>query len=467
MERPFKARGNQDIILMRRLLFIILFYASLALPARGAVEIYNYDPATECSDRFEVKVKGKKVLTVPTNEPHIALFGTDAVQTVEVRFLKGAPKSVEVRPLGKKYEYSLKGNVLKLRLKTYDRVSVEADGDLDHPLFIFVNPLEKEAFAKACKDPETLVFKAGKTYRKNLWQVFDKYKRVYIQGGAIVKGFLRQDAGVQDCSIDGCGILNARDTEKNVAFHVKKSNGFVARNITVLNRVYWTFRMDFADNFTVDNIKAVADCPFNDNWDENDAIHFIGSTHGKVSRCFGYSWDDAYNITTTFFKNVGPTYDIELEDCIGWNVQPGNSFELSWGMKEDTHDIRYRNIYSIHSGTKQAKNRRAGVSIHNGGQKAVWNISYENVWIEDPAEGALSLFILKDGSVHDISYRNVHILKPAPRGICIQGKDEDHKIYNVSFENLWYGDHRVTSVEDSCFHQKPFPLAFTQNVTVK
>lgn len=437
-----------------------------AFSAFAGVEIYNYDPQTEISDRYEVKVGGKNVLTMPTNEPHVALFGTDKPVIVEVKFLASAPKSVEVRPLGKKYEYTLEGNVLKVKLNTYDRVSVEADGDLAHPLFIFVNPLEKKAFAQACKDPNTLVLKAGTTYEKNLWQVFDTYKHVYIQGGAIVKGFLRQDAGIENCSVDGCGVINARDTDKNVAFHIKRSDGFVAKNITVLNRVYWTFRMDFSDNFTVDNIKAVADCPFNDNWDENDAIHFVACTNGSVKHCFGYAWDDAYNVTSSFFKNIGPCFEIDFDDCIGWNVQPGNSFQISWSTKDDVHDIRYQNIYSIHSGTKERKWYRGAVAIVNDGPKTVSNISYDNVWIEDPTENAISLFILNEGGIHDISFKNIHILKPAPRGICIRGKNEEHKIQGVSFENLWYGDHLVTSMDDPCFHQQPYPIKFTENCTI-
>lgn len=448
--------------------FVTALFSLCCLWASAAeYEVYDYSPELERSDRYAVSLDGREIVTIPTLDPHVAVFGTDGKVELKIKFLKGAPANVQVRPLGKSYDYELKGDELTLSLTTYDNVSVEADGDLDHPLFIFANPLEKESLEKALKDPDTYVFKAGRIYHRNMRNIFDDYENVYIQGGAVIDGCLLQEHNAIDCSIDGGGIIDNRLHRKSVAFHVMKSKNFAARNITIINSDYWCFRLSWSDYFTTDNVKAVGECPMNDNWDENDAIHFVCCNHGTVRHCFGYSWDDAYNVTSSFFANIGETSDIHFEDCVGWNVHPGNSFEISWSTKEHVHDISYKNIYAIHSGTKDSKNRRAGISIHNGGDHNVWNVRYENVWIEDPYENSISLFALKTGNVENIVYKNIHILKNAPRKVCIQGSSQGGMVRNVTFENIWIEGRRISDLSDPAFASEIFPLKYVQNVSIK
>lgn len=453
------------------------------------LECYTYPKgALEESQAYGVTVEGEKVYTFNANpgglaitpggahggasvakagahadEPHVAIFGAAKPVTVKVQFLKKTPSKVDVRPLSKNYTYTLSGNELTITLQEGDRISVEPDGDTDSPLFIFVNPVEVNALRDAMQDPQTKVYKAGTLTNVNTLQL-RTYKKLYIQGGAIVKGCIfSKTEGINDVSICGCGIVDSRDFDSNSALTIYYSDGVEVRNLTVLNRKCWTFRMNLVSNFNIDNVKVVGVCPYNDNWDENDAIHFLGSKHGIVTRCFGYSWDDAFNIGTNFQDLYGDeTFDIHVSDAIAWNVHPGNSFEFGWTCEYPNHDHSYKDCYAIHSGTKGSKNMRAGISFHNNGSQTMSNISYENIYIEDPQENGLYISTLHQGSskgttvghVKNISFKNINILTTPPAGCTISGYSSSGKVEDITFDGLYVAGKKITSLEDPIFVKK-------------
>ncbi len=86
---------------------------------------------------------------------------------------------------------------------------------------------------------------------------------------------------------------------------------------------------------------------------------------------------------------------IWYEDCIGWNVDAGNTFEIGYETNVDIRNVHYRDIYAIHSGTGTSDLRRAGLSIHNGAAGTVSNVTYENAYLEDVMEFAVYLACLK------------------------------------------------------------------------
>lgn len=454
------------------------------------LELYNYpDGILEKSQVYSVTVDGKEVYTFNANpggllampadgvhggttvakcgahgdEPHVAIFGVAKPVSVKVKFLKKTPSAVDVRPLSKNYAYSLSGNELTITLQEGDRISIEPDGDTDSPLFLFVNPTEAKEFNAALNDPQTMVYRAGKIHDVKTLQL-KNYKKIYIQGGAVLKGCIfSKTEGINDVSICGCGIVDSRDFDSNSALTIYYSDGVVVKNLTVLNRKCWTFRMNLVSNFNIDNVKVVGVCPYNDNWDENDAIHFLGSKYGTVTRCFGYSWDDAFNIGTNFQDLYGDeTYEIHVSDAIAWNVHPGNSFEFGWTCEYPNHDHSYKDCYAIHSGTKGSKNMRAGISFHNNGSQTMSNISYENIYIEDPQENGLYISTLHQGSsqgatvghVKNISFKNINILKTPPAGCTISGYSSSGKVEDITFDGLYVAGKKITSLEDPIFVKK-------------
>lgn len=460
------------------------------------VEVYDYPSTMASSDRYSVSVEGKdaKVIVasseitgddyaVPTDsqsssydEPELCVFGADREVSVKVRFLKKTPSSIRIAPVNRNYSYSLSGNELTITLKAYDRISVEADGDLLHPLFIFVNPCESQALNAASADPDTQVLRAGFFYG-NL--SFSSIKKVYVQGGAVVTGYARSTSGIDGLELSGCGILDGRSYSGSV-IDIHYSRNAKISNLTVINKKNWSVRFAGCDNLLVDNLKVVASCPFNDHWDENDAIHLMACVNSTVQRCFGYSWDDAFTLNSTYISGdelryTTDVHDVTFQDCIGWNVRPGNSFEIGYNNMDDVHDVLYKDCISIHSGTKGSGNTRAGFSIQDCREGTVYNIRYEDCCVEDPAECAITCCIkngsgLTDyhpGSVHDITYKNIKIGAAPKWGCAVFGYGSTNQVRNIVFDNVSVNGTKLASVNDAGFVSSKYPLKHYYNISFK
>lgn len=463
-------------------------YMSTRLDAYVPVvyEVYDYPSEIDLSEKYSVTVEGLDATVINANkgglslvpadasimgengdEPHFSAFGADVPVTVKIKFLDGAPDHVDVRPLSKNYRYDLSSDEMTITLNTYDRISVEADGDTDSPLFIFVNPVEQEALYQAKNNHYTKVYEAGKVHDIGAMSFLQK-DHIYIQGGAVVKGHVYDLSGTENVSIRGCGILDGRGYAKRDGIRIGSSDHLSVENIILLNRMYWSLRLDLCDNAVVDNVKVIAVCPENDRWDENDAIHLVGCTNTTLRRCFAYSWDDAYNIGTTFNATSRESYGCTISDAIAWNVHPGNSFEIGWLINEDNHDHRIENSYAIHSGTKETKNYRAGVSIHNEGTGSIYNISYDNIYIEDPTEHGIYFGIFSNeqgaGQLYDITMTNVNILKTPPRGITLRGLDEEHKVRNITFNGLYIEGKKITWDNVAEYESENLPMWYYENI---
>jgi len=447
----------------------VLLLATLSMKA-VEVESYTYSPDVVQSSRYAVSVQGKPVTVLQTPEPDVAIFGADGEVTVKIQCLGFVPDTVTVRPIAKNYKYSLQGNEITLTLKTGDRVSVEPGrGDYNiewrdnKPLFIFVNPLEKEAVAKARKNGNTVFYEAGKIHRVGLIPMSEG-KNVYIQGGAIVEGYVDTRDAYSGYKLEGCGVLDGNLADgvtfpKKNAVRIENCNKLILRNLTIFNMDYWTTYVVHCDHTLLDNIKVVATFSHiaNGTGCENDGIDICGSRDVLVKGCFAYCHDDAFCIkssTPTCTRLSSKNY---FEDCVAWNVDSGNSFEIGYRISGGVDDCHFKDIYAIHSGHRPKSNfRRSGLSIHAGSDGTLSNLTYENVWIEDPAEYTININVFKTpyksyewapGKIENVKINNLHILKNAPLGGVIKGYDEDHLTQNIAFTNVWLCGEKVTDFQ--------------------
>lgn len=457
-------------------------------------EVYRYPDGLELSDRYSVSVEGFDATVFPTtypsqgdytvpldkqstesDDPNYCVFSSDREVTVKVRFLKNAPSSVQIRPLYKKYNYSLSGDELTVKLNTYDRVSIETDGDLLHPLFIFVNPCEWDEYLEAIKDPNAHVLEEGQIYTSSL--NLAGCSKLFIRGGAVVRNCFNHQYAISGAQISGCGIIDAR-AFVSPCLMLAYADGVTVSNLTLINKRNWTARFVGCNNCTIDNIKVVAACPFNDNWDENDAFHLQACQNCTLNRCFGYSWDDAFVVNSSRTGSDADysrdTYGIHFYDCVAWNVRPGNSFEIGWTNINDVHDVDYKWCCAIHSGTKNNGNHRAAFSIQNAHKGSVYNILYENCYGEDLQECGITATILKGkdygttwqaGKVYGITYRNVSIANAPKWGFDIQGYDSSHKVSTLTFENITVAGNKVTSLTDTGVASSRYPAKYYEKIT--
>ncbi|MBQ2521769.1 MAG: hypothetical protein II537_03595 [Bacteroidales bacterium] len=431
-------------------------------PSASRVETYRYASQLAPSAAYAVKVNGEDQFVYPTSEAQIVTFGCDGPVTVEVIPARSGFSSVAVRPLSKNYPLKKTAEGIRLSLSPYDRVSVEFDGDESCPLFIFANPLSGEK--PSPEDPNVLFFEAGKVHPAGKIQL-RQGQRLYIEGGAVVDGYVSASR-LKGVSLDGFGILNAVP-------YTKEPNGIgilecgdvrVANLITCNTSGRMAF---FYKNLGVeiDNLKCVGRFY---SGEQTDAIDLYCNQDVRVTRCFCYGNDDTYCIKSQKFQFAGEVKHIRFDDCIAWNYR-GNSFELGYETNLDVSDIRYTNIYSIHSSGPEIEYRRGAVTIHAAAAGTVSDISYENVFIEDPKEFGIMVWVLQSeynigngvtyapGVVKNVRFKNVRFLKAPRYGNLVMGFDTAHTA-EVSFENLVVEGKKVR--DDHGFHRAFCSLSF-------
>lgn len=427
----------------------------------GTIEYYSYPASYAASEYFAASVNGKSAHVFETVEPSVLSFGCEETATVAIKNRKGKIESYDVRPHNKNYKSYMRNGMVILELNPYDRASVTVNGDLDHPIFVFANPLEERPNPA---DKNIRILKAG-TETSGLITLTDG-QSLYLEGGAVLKGCVRAD-NRRNVKVWGPGVIDGRediaDNTRPVLFNY--CSGITLNDVTVLNVSSWTVNMFECRDIVTDNMKIIA--TFNTNvlpqGHQNDGFSIIGSDRMKVTRGFSYAHDDTYSIKTQKWVYSGVVTDVLYEDCISWMRKHGHAFELGTGLGKDLSGVVWRNCYSFNGGGYTNASGSSGVigdiGICQAAGGNVSNVLYENIYIENSLSRPMFLRIYnagegenigtgikwsQPGTVRDITFRNIHIDHAAPQPLYIHGYDDAHKI-GATFENLIIGGTKVTS----------------------
>lgn len=450
--------------------------APAELPVASEIEYYEFDPSLRESELYSVKAGDRFAYIYPTYEPHICWFGAsdDGYVRVEVDLQGAKISSVDVHPFAVDFRKEVAGNKLVLFLKTYDRVCVEFNGSQENPLLIFVNPIDRDRPSK--DDPSVLYFEAGKVHNAGAITLTDECRRVYLEPGAIVDGtiFAKDVRGVE---ISGGGLLRTIDCARShsdfyqpFSIALNSCESASVRDITnICNSGGWVSLYTNCHHSWITNVHSLGINSAEGVKTNNDSMDIIGGKDIHVSKCFLRGHDDCYCLKSQKFKLKGEVDGIWYDDCIGWNVDAGNTFEIGYETMIDITNVHYTNIHSIHSGTSSSELRRAAVSIHNGGAGTISNVTYENVYLDDVQEFAIYLSCLSHnynigyeedgqtpltyspGKIDGVTMTNVKVFSTRPlKGKCvIRGYDWDHTVSNVTFRNFEHLSQKVTGITDA------------------
>lgn len=435
-------------------------------------EVYTYSPAAPMSAYYTVTVGGDDCYVYPVNtshdKPQLVSFGTDGLVRVEVTPLKVTPTSVVVRPLAKKYPHRIENGKIVLYLNEGDHATIEVNGDENAPLFLYANPLEVNKPKPT--DQGVRYYAAGQIYDLQPTFGLASGETLYIEGGAIVKGAF-QVRGVDNITIAGYGIIDdfyVKNENQNLwSFKVWECNNVKVDGVTVCNMYGWSCAFLTVNDLDINNFKVIAPYnEFNDVGVDNGGIDLLGCQRAKCINSFAYAHDDGILVKAHKWGYRGHVKDNLFENCISWTVGGGNSFEIGYELNDGVEDVTFRDIYALHSGTRENAYRRGAVTIHNATGGTVQNIRYENVHIEDPKEFGIYISLLRSeygigdgvewapGVIKDVSFKNVYFYKEPVRGHQINGLNSgDSKIRNLVFENFQVCGKKVTKLDDSFFVQ--------------
>lgn len=437
------------------MVILSLLLTLLTSLASSGIEAYQYPENLRKSPVYSVSADGKDITVLPTEQAHVAQFGADGQVQVSILYKAAELRTADIRPQGKGYEYEIEGQVLRLNLKTYDRVSVEINGDTEHPLFIFVNPLEAENAAKARANDRILYFKAGTVYPlKRL--TLENYDGMYIEGGAVVRAVIVAK-DLKNFKIDGCGILDGR-TEAGNAARFSSCDRLSINNLCVLNKEMAGYQFVNCSNLSMSNLK-VLNIKAQNQSNEKGAFIWSGCSKVTADRLFAYSQQSAYIINNKFFDASYPSEDFSLTDCLGWNVWTGSTILIKGSEDLPLSDVTVDGFYSLHSAGNPKPYYRCVVKIEQAGQKKVSNLSFSRLEAEDPGEYLLYF----SGWITDCRISDVKAYKTAPFGSILRGMDRDHRVENVRFENFTINKKPVHSLKQAGFKNPSCGL----NVIVK
>lgn len=343
------------------------------------------------------------------------------------------PQKVDIRPQRYNIDYDIKDNTIEIKLEKPCNFSVEIDGDTANGLMVFAGFERKIDFTEF---DNVITIKSGRSFT-DVINIDTDNTLVYFEDGAYIDGKIAAK-GCDNLTIAGYGIVSmenySRAGGRYTALHLDNCKNVNIQDITLLDSCNWSLFISGCDNVNVDNCKIIGQRG------NSDGIDVCGSRNVCVRNCFTRVWDDSL-VVKAF--NTGDVENIVFEDCVLWN-DFARPIEVGVELRaEKVHNVHFRNIDIIHSPTGYPV-----MGIHHGDRADVYDISFENINIEDaPAAQLLDIHIRNSvwntdkekGSIHDILFKDIYFvgnLKCALSPSRIEGYGSDATVENVTIDNV-------------------------------
>ena len=480
-------------------------------PLQGStVRTYNYSPELKPSQRYKLKAGSLPVLIIDTPVPAaFAAFEADGPVDIEIECTIDV-KWVDVRPLKAGVKPKIVEGKIVFTIPAPGNYSVEINGNLDYPLFIFANPKE----VKPARSPDVIYFEAGKIHKPGVIRPKSN-QQVYLEGGAYVIGAI-SSSEVENVQISGYGILDGsyNNPQNLMEGRVKPmfpvENGYTVTNssqqfvvfrdsmniniegLVLTNGTTWQVVLVNCDNVSIKRLKLVSDNP------NDDGIDIVRSRKVRISDCFIRVKDDCVVIKShQNYPDSVIVDDVLVEKCVIWNGIWGNGFEIGFELMGDVKNVIFRDCDIIHV---EKANSSAVFSIHHSDKAMVSNILYENIRVEDAHHKLFDLAIFRSiwctdgrqtdplyplfplvgvwdcvlqippdkkeyhakfrGKIDNVRFKDIAVEGRFPFSV-IAGYDDEHKVSNVTFTNITNNGQKIQSLETLKLYAE-----YAENITI-
>ena len=385
-------------------------------------------------------------------------FSFSGPVTVVVTKLKAETvKTCKILPSSYGIEPRIEGNSVKFQLDRPRKISVEFDDDITHPMLVFANCLETDI--PNADDPSVVYFGPG------LHEIGDKViesgQTVYLSGGAYVKGRFRAN-NVQDVKIRGRGVLSGEDyphgktyDDNLIYIQGQRTTRVLIEGITLVNSPLYNILI-YGPHNTVRNVKMISW------WFSTDGAYV--EDHGLIEDCFVKVNDDAFKLYES---------NTVVRDCVIWQLENGAPFQISWNMPDDNSGFHVKNIDIIRMEHRSDQINLAAVDAVHGGNGHMSNYLFEDIRIENANWRLFCVTLAKHefadrnnemGQISNLIFRNITATGSFQRTNAIKGWNADHRVYNVTFENLKINGKYVRNAEEGDFEIDP---ETTDNIVFK
>jgi len=455
-----------------RVAFFIIACVVAVGPAAAEVTVYPAPPGAPMADDFKVTVSGQ---AVPIYNSKVAAFGyfTFMGRAVVTVVPSRDFKRVDIRPKSKGIAYSIKGKAITFELDRPCNLSIELDGNIKRPLFLFAGGFER--LRPQPTDPNVIYFGPGKIHEAGEIKVHSG-QTVYIAGGAIVHGRIRAD-GAKNVRILGRGILDGSGRNyKTQMIELTQCSDVLIDGIIVFNSYGWTVVPVKSDDVTIHDVKVVG-------WrDNDDGIDIVGCQNLKVSNCFLRTKDDciAIKASPAYFREsesgMRDVKNVSVLSTVLWNAEWGNAMEIGFELQTNSiSDILFMDCDIIHV------ERGGTFTIHDGDYATVERIRFQDIRVEDSREKLIefkvglsiysadcpteyhrmnpnrkpspngqwvvptvpAVYAKKRGQIRQIYFKNIQVFGDALPPSYLVGYDDDHTVDKILVENMRFNGVRI------------------------
>lgn len=462
------------------LLFFVFIFVSAGSAAQHLVTYPAPDSARRAAD-FSMTVNGREVFVYDNSVSAMALFSFEGSVLVEITSTHDL-RWVDIRPKQAGITLTITPTKITFRLTKPGQFSIERNGEHSRPLYVFAAPLEQDVPRPDA--PNVRYFAPGKIYDVGTLTL-NSNETIYIAGGAIVRGNI-EATDAQNISIRGRGILDASLRTNGRLIRLWRCQNIAIEGITILNSPGWALVLLDCDTVTIHDLKQVC-------WrNGSDGIDLVGTSHVRIRDCFLRNNDDNIVVKSfsidpkTYYSQPGPgrdVTDILVERCVIWNMPWGNALEIGFELRCKTvNTITFRNCDLIHV------DRGAALSIHNGDQATVENITYDNIRVEDAPHKLIDLAVFWSqysvdkpateagrasqymhgawdgvlrvppgqeavyakgrGQIRNILFRNIAVSDGQFPYSILSGYDAQHQISDIRFEGLTIHGRPIRSAKE-------------------
>ncbi|HUS46027.1 MAG TPA: glycosyl hydrolase family 28 protein [Phycisphaerae bacterium] len=420
------------------------------------------------SEQYEVRVSGKPLFVYRAKVRQAIAKPPDSIWThemgaeaetvsfayfdfegrVEVAVTPRRPfKAATVHPLSAGIRPQVEGATIRFELDRPRKLTILLDGSDREVLHLFAGA--PETHRPKPGDPNVLYFGPG--IHKTGTIRIKSGQRVYIAGGAVVRGHILPDEkpalskrsglkyysrgildvrGVSDVRISGRGILDGGliPHAAKILIMVADASDVRIEGILLRDSPNWAVCLFGSRDVHVSDVRQISGRL------NSDGIIPVGCRHIRIRDCFIRNHDDSIAV-----KTVQPgvkSSDIRVEDCILWNDW-GYALGITYETRAPIHDVTFRNCDVL-----TARLSALGVYLVDSG--TVSNITFEDIRVEATCDKLLRVVIGSDmwgtdperGHIRGVRFKDVCVAGPRVPPSEIAGFDADHRVEYVVFENL-------------------------------
>lgn len=425
----------------------------------AAVSVNGYDLFV-----YDVMVNHEHIWnanTQPSSTP-MTYFDFSGTARIEIRMpgLEQPVESAQVLPETSGIAAEVKDGVVFFTVTQPGQYTVVFNGSVNKALHIFANPPEEDI--PDPDDPDVFFIGPGEWVMDAI--ILQDNQTLYISGGAVVHSIISV-ANARNVRICGRGMIDGSDfpawnqpgSYARVPVSLDHAKDVTVEDIIVVNSNCWNINSFSCKNVAMNNVKVIS------GRQNGDGFTFQSCTDHTVTGCFARTWDDSLVI-----KNYsGSTKGITFRDCQIWtdlaqSMEIGYETDKGLTLDPEISEVLFENITVLYNFHKPV------ISIHNSDDAFVHDITYRNIVVENAfmqgdngnnkelIEMTLqnsSWSTVRDefGSIDNVLIDGLTVRNTMDGKIPrsrFSGHDEEHRITNVTLQNVEILGMPITSLKD-------------------